>query len=79
MKAYQIKVKGKEFGVPFIHYNEMTQMLDKLKDYETTVTIQMLEIGVGEQYRNGNVIYMQDELLKGVVKGAYREGQPEHI
>ena len=79
MRAYQIKLKGKSFGVPFVHYNEMVQMLDKLKDHETTVTIQMLEIGVGDYYRNGNVIYMQDELFKGVVKGAYREGQPEHI
>lgn len=79
MRAYQIKLKGKNFGVPFTHYNEMVQMLDKLKDHETTVTIQMLEIGVGDYYRNGNVIYMQDELLKGVVKGAYREGQPEYI
>ena len=79
MRAYQIKLKGKNFGVPFIHYNDMVQMLDKLKDHETTVTIQMLEISVGDYYRNGNVIYMQDELLKGVVQGAYREGQPEHI
>lgn len=79
MRAYQIKVKGKNFGVPFIHYNDMVQMLDKLKDYETMITIQMLEISVGDYYRNGNVIYMQDELLKGVVKEAYREGQPEYI
>ena len=79
MRAYQIKVKGKEFGVPFIHYNDMVKMLDKLKDYETTITIQMLEIGVGEQYRNGNVIYMLDDLQKGVLQGAYREGQLERI
>ena len=79
MRAYQIKVKGKAFGVPFIHYNDMLKALDKLKDHETTVTIQMLEIGVGEQYRNGNVIYMLDELQKGVVQGAYREEQPERI
>lgn len=79
MRAYQIKLKGKNLGVPFTHYIEMVQMLDNLKDYETTVTIQMLEIGVGDYYRNGNVIYMLDELLKGVVQGAYREGQPEYI
>jgi hypothetical protein len=79
MRAYQIKLKGKNFGVPFARYNDMVQMLDNLKDHETTVTIQMLEIGVGDQYRNGNVIYMLDELLKGVVQGSYREGQPEHI
>ena len=79
MRAYQIKLKGKNFGVPFAIYNDTVKMLDKLKDHETTLTIQMLEIGVGDQYRNGNVIYMMDELLKGVVQGAYREGQPEHI
>lgn len=79
MRAYQIKLKGKNFGVPFTHYNEMAQMLDKLKDHETTVTIQMLEIGVGDQYRIGNVVYMLDDLQKGVVQGAYRQGQPEYI
>ena len=79
MRAYQIKLKGKNFGVPFANYNDMVKMQDKLKDFETTLTIQMLEIGVGDQYRNGNVIYMLDDLLKGVVQGAYREGQPEHI
>ena len=79
MRAYQIKLKGQNFGVPFARYNDMVQMLDKLKDHETTVTIQMLEIGIGDYYRNGNVIYMLDELHKGVVQGAYREGQPEYI
>ena len=79
MKAYQIKVKGKNFGVPFIHYNDMAKMQGKLKDYETTLTIQMLEIGVGDSYRNGNVVYMLDEYQKGVVQGAYREGQPEYM
>lgn len=79
MRAYQIKLKGKNFGVPFANYNDMVKLLDKLKDFETTLTIQMLEIGVGEQYRNGNVVYMLDDLQKGVVQGFYREGQPEYI
>lgn len=79
MRAYQVKLKGQNFGVPFVHYEEMKQMLDKLKDQETMVTVQMLEIGVGDYYRTGNVIYMKDELFKGVVQGVYRKDQPESI
>lgn len=50
MRAYQIKVKGKNFGVPFIHYNDMVQMLDKLKDYETMTTIQRGVLVVADRY-----------------------------
>ena len=79
MRAYQIKLKGKEFGFPFIHYNDMLKALDKLKDHETTVTIQMLEIGAGDYYRNGNVIYQKNDANNGIVRGAYYADQPEHI
>lgn len=79
MRAYQVKLKGQNFGVPFVHYEELKQMLDKLKDQETMVTVQMLEIGVGDYYRHGNIIYMQDELLKGVVKGVYYKDHAESI
>ena len=74
MRAYQIKVKGKNFGVPFARYNDMVQMLDKLKDHETTVTIQMLETKTGDAYRDGNTI-----IVDGIIRGVYYNDQPEHI
>lgn len=79
MRAYQVKLKGQNFGVPFIHHNEMKQMLDKMKDQETMITVQMVEIVVDDYYRTGNVIYMKDELNKGVVKGFYNKDQAESI
>ena len=74
MRAYQIKLKGKNFGVPFARYNDMVQMLDKLKDHETTVTIQMLETKTGDAYRDGNTI-----IVDGIIRGVYYSDQPEHI
>ena len=74
MRVYQIKLKGKNFGVPFARYNDMVQMLDKLKDHETTVTIQMLETQKGDAYRDGNTI-----IVDGIIRGVYYNDQPEHI
>ena len=74
MRAYQIKVKGENFGVPFIHYNEMTQMLDNLKDYETMTTVQMVEIKTGDAYRDGNTIFVDN-----IVKGVYCTHHPENM
>lgn len=74
MRAYQIKVKGKNFGVPFIRYNEMTQMLDNLKDYETMTTVQMVEIKAGDSYREGNTIFTDN-----IVSGVYCTHHPENL
>ena len=74
MKAYQIKLKGQEFGVPFARYNDMVQMLDKLKEHETTVTIQMVETKTGDAYRDGNNI-----IVDGIIRGVYCTEQPEYL
>lgn len=74
MRAYQIKVKGKNFGVPFIHYNEMTQMLDSLKDQETMTTVQMVDLKAGDAYREGNTIFTDN-----IVSGVYCTHNPENL
>lgn len=74
MKAYQVKLKGKNFGVPFVSYDEMMKMLAKLKDYETATTVQMVDIKPGESFREGNTI-----IRDGIIEGVYYNNHAEHI
>lgn len=77
MRAYQIKVNGNNYSLPFAHNNDVLVMLARMAD-ETT-TVEEVEIGVGDYYRNGNVIYMKDDIFKGVVKGVYYKDHAESI
>ena len=77
MRAYQIKVNGENFSLPFTHNNDVLVMLAKRAD-ETT-TVEEVKINVGDHYRCGNVIYQKDEVFKGVVRGCYYNDHAEHI
>lgn len=80
MKAYQIKVNGENFSLPFTHHEECLKLLSKVNFEDVkTVLVEVVEIGVGEYYRSGNVVYMKDDVYKGVVKGCYYNDHAEHI
>lgn len=80
MRAYQIKVNGKPFSLPFTHQQDCITLLSKvsLEDVQT-ILIEAVEIQVGDSYRAGNVVYKKDEMLKGVVNGCYYSDHAEHI
>lgn len=80
MRAYQIKVNGNNYSLPFEHHEDMMKLLPKVNFEDAqTVLIEAIEIGVGDYYRTGNVIYMKDEVFKGVVKGVYYKDHKESI
>ena len=77
MRAYQIKVNGKPFSLPFVHNDDALVMLARMADENTTV--EEVEIGVDDYYRNGNVIYQKDDASKGIVRGVYYKDHAESI
>jgi len=80
MRAYQIKVNGKPFSLPFTHHQDCIALLSKTKLEDVqAILIEAVEIGVGDSYRTGNVVYRKDEVFKGVVSGCYYSDHPEHV
>ena len=75
MKAYQIKVDGENFSLPFEHHKECLTLLSKV-DFENvkTVLIEVIEIKSGDYYRDGNTI-----ICDGIIRGCYYNDNIEHI
>lgn len=72
MRAYQIKVNGNNYSLPFAHNNDVLVMLARMAD-ETT-TVEEVEIKAGETYRDGNTV-----IRDGIIRGVYYNNHAEHI
>lgn len=80
MRAYQIKVNGENFSIPFAHHEECIKLLPKVNFEEAdTILIEAVEVKVNDYYRAGNVVYQKDDVYKGVVRGCYFADHAEHI
>ena len=75
MKAYQIKINGENFSVPFEHHSECLVMLAKMDfDNDATISVEEVEIKPGECYRDGNTI-----ICDSIIRGCYFNHHKESI
>jgi hypothetical protein len=75
MKAYQIKINGQKYSLPFVNNLECLRMLAKLKlESAVTVVIEEVKIKPGDAYRDGNTIFVDD-----FVRGCYYRDNEECI
>ena len=75
MKAYQIKINGEKFSIPFTHHDECLVMLAKM-DFENdaVISVEEVEIKSGDYYREGNTI-----ICDSIIRGCYYNDHAEHI
>lgn len=70
MRAYQVKVDGKNFSLPFVNGTEALKMLERLEN----ASVEMVEVKADDYYRDHNTI-----IHNGIIRGVYYDHHAERI